>query len=272
MSDIVVSLACIILSFYMSWKLTLALLATLPVSFFILAWISRPLEPAIRAQKSHLTEASKFTNSSFTGIDLVKVYNGFNQEVWQYTKAIRASMAQYLIQARCNSMQMGYAKFWIVSLFVVGFWYGIVLVDRGASAFQILTTFYATLTALQGIENLMPQWLVLAKGMSAGQALQDTIRSGSSRFGNTGHKGPNKPSECAGDIEVVNASITAPHIMYSANMCVNRLALPTRRALTILSLKSRPSSSQPARLASSWAAAAQAKALSAIFSSSSTSP
>ncbi|KAG7120333.1 Mating factor M secretion protein mam1 like [Verticillium longisporum] len=210
-SDIVVSVACLIVSFYMSWKLTLVLIATVPVSIVALTLATRRLQPAIQLQKAHLSEATKYANSSITGIDLVKIYNGFDTEVWHYLNSINASMKQYLVQAHCNAVQMGYAKFWVVSLFAVGFWYGIVLVQEGASPAQILTTFYATfyatLTALQGIENLMPQWLVLAKGMAAGQSLRQT-----GAFVNRGkkHVGTHKPSCCIGDIEVNDVSFAYP--------------------------------------------------------------
>lgn len=184
----------------MSWKLTLVLLATLPVSIVILSLASRRLQPAIQAQKSHLAEASKFSNSAITGIDLVKIYNGYDYEVWKYYGSIKASMNQYLIQAHCNAMQMGYAKFWVVSLFAVGFWYGIVLVSQGATVAQILTTFYAVLTAFQGIEALMPQWLVLAKGMSAGRFLRSASETGGPDRNHT-PRGSLKPRRCLGAIE-----------------------------------------------------------------------
>lgn len=198
-SDAFVSIACIAVSFYMSWRLTLVLLATLPVSVIILTLVTRRLQPAIQAQKTHLAGASKYANSAITGIDIVKIYNGFDYEIWKYHGAIKASMKQYLIQAHCNAMQMGYAKFWVISLFAVGFWYGIVLVSQGATAGQILTTFYATLTAFQGIEALMPQWLVLAKGMSAGQALLNTQMAANDSKRRPG--GMYKPPACAGAVE-----------------------------------------------------------------------
>ncbi|ROT36315.1 P-loop containing nucleoside triphosphate hydrolase protein [Sodiomyces alkalinus F11] len=208
-SDAFVSIACIAVSFYMSWRLTLVLLATLPISVGILTLATRRLQPAIQAQKGHLAEASKYANSAVVGIDLVKIYNGFDYEVWKYYGSIKASMKQYLVQAHCNAIQMGYAKFWVIGLFAVGFWYGIVLVSQGATAGQILTTFYATLTAFQGIEALMPQWLVLAKGMSAGQALRstDSVARGSKRRPGSSYR---PPYYCAGAVEAHDVSFAYP--------------------------------------------------------------
>lgn len=76
-----------------------------------------------------------------------------------------------MVQCRCNSIQMGYIAFWVVSMFVLGFWYGIVLVRDGLPPGHVVTTFYATLAAFQCIEALVPHWLVLSKELSAGSFL-----------------------------------------------------------------------------------------------------
>lgn len=57
-------------------------------------------------------------------------------------------------------------------MFVIGFWYGLTLVQNGEHPGNVLTTFYAVLATLQGVESLLPNWLVFQKGMSAGQVLK----------------------------------------------------------------------------------------------------
>src|SRR6478735_7755747 len=59
----ITSLASLGIAFYFSWKLTLVLLATLPISFIILWLASKSLEPAILAQKDILAVASKHLTS-----------------------------------------------------------------------------------------------------------------------------------------------------------------------------------------------------------------
>ena len=201
--DAFIFVACLVVAFYYSWKLSLVLLATIPVSVLVLSLISRPLEPAIEKQKLALSQGSKLVNAAVSGIDLVKVYNGSDQEVWQYLQTIKQAMKQYLIQACCNCLQMSYIKFWMINLFVVGFWFAVHLVDRGETTpGKALTTFYAALTAFEAIESVGPQWLVLAKGMSAGQSLQaialDLQRGRRIRR----LEGWQRPEKFSGDIEV----------------------------------------------------------------------
>jgi ATP-binding cassette subfamily B (MDR/TAP) protein 1 len=136
---------------------------------------------------------------------LVKVYNAADHEAFQFTSAIRRSAKYYSRQMLCNCAQMGYVKLWMIMLFVLGFWFAVVLVDRGdLTAGNALTTFYAVLIAFQAIKSLGPQWLVLVKGMAAGQELQELVKDGPVSMDE--RSGWLKPSRCVGEIEMANVS------------------------------------------------------------------
>ncbi|KPM44588.1 hypothetical protein AK830_g1917 [Neonectria ditissima] len=208
--DIITSIASLGIAFYYSWKLTLVLLAIIPISVIILSVATRRLEPAIQDQRRHLAVASKHAVASITAIDLVKVFNGYDQDIWQYCTAIKAAAKHYLVQAQCNSTQMGYISFSGIAMFVVGFWYGVVLVNGGLSPGHVLATFYATLASFQAIEALMPQWLVIAKGMSAGGFLSAMVSSSSSGYRFKRMTGSLRPDTCVGDIEMTDVSFAYP--------------------------------------------------------------
>ncbi|POR33822.1 Alpha-factor-transporting ATPase [Tolypocladium paradoxum] len=207
--DTATSLASLAMALYYSWKMTLVLLATLPVSLIALSLATRRLEPAIRGQQAYLETTSKLTTASITAIDLVKVFNGLDNELRQYCHAAKLAARHYMVQAQCNSIQMGYIAFWVISMFVVGFWYGIVLVKDGLPPGHVLTTFYATLAALQGIEALVPHWLVLSKGMFAGSFLSSIARSEPPITG-SGIHGAARPQNCLGDVRLTNVSFAYP--------------------------------------------------------------
>lgn len=213
-ADIFVAIGCLIVAFYNSWQLTLVLMATIPVSVLALHFISRGLEVAIVSQKQELAQASKVVIAAVTAIDLVKIYNGFDHEVWQYLKAAKGSMRYYIQQALRNAMQMGFLKLWVVNLFVVGFWFAGYLVSKDTiTPGTAMTTFYSILTAFQSIEGVAPQWLVLAKGMSAGHRLQNIVAEDKNMRGMelpAGHR----PQSCAGEIELHDVSFAYPSSKY----------------------------------------------------------
>lgn len=171
---------------------------------------SRPLESAIQAQKRCLAEGSKLATASLIGIDLVKIFKGFDSEMWQYFAAMKRVTGRYLVQARCNALQMGYVEFWLVALFAVGFWYGAVLVDRGANPGDILTTFYATFTAFQGVDALVPQFLVLSKGMAAGLSLRELVPTNRGEASDDA-QALYRPGKCLGDVNLTDVSRTGVH-------------------------------------------------------------
>ncbi|QSZ31249.1 hypothetical protein DSL72_000812 [Monilinia vaccinii-corymbosi] len=197
-------------AFFYSWSLTLVIIAAFPIAGGVLYLIAKKMGPAIEAQKRELSQASKFTNTAMTAIDTVKAFNGEDQEVWQYFTAIKRSTVYYMIQARSNALQFGITNFVIIAIFVQGFWYGISLVDRGLDAGKVLTTFYACLSGMVAIEVILPQWLVLAKGMSAGATLK-SIMDQVDRGGIAKRKVESiKPGFCDGDIEVNDVTFAYP--------------------------------------------------------------
>ncbi|KAI2467630.1 P-loop containing nucleoside triphosphate hydrolase protein [Annulohypoxylon bovei var. microspora] len=209
-AEIATSVASLVVAFRGSWKLTLVLLATVPVSVVVLAMLSRTLKLAVQAQKRELSRASKYAISAIASIDLVKAFNASDHETWQYLQAIRRSMDKYLIQARAAACQSGYVRLWIDGMFVIGFYYGVVLVGEGLSPGNVVTTFYAALAALQAFEAFIPMYMALARGMSAGQALYYIAYDIES--GRKTHRmvGSHRPRECLGEIKISDVSFAYP--------------------------------------------------------------
>ncbi|KAI0380280.1 P-loop containing nucleoside triphosphate hydrolase protein [Hypomontagnella monticulosa] len=209
-AEIATSIANLAVALNGSWKLTLVLLATVPVSVVILGLLSRSLKIAMQAQKQELSRASKYAISAISAIDLVKAFNATNHETWQYLQAIRRSMEKYLVQARAAACQAGYVKFWIDAMFVVGFYYGAVLVNDGLSPGNVMTTFYAALAALQAIEAFVPMYMALARGMSAGQALYSITYDIQTERKIRRFRDNLRPRRCFGYIEVKDVSFAYP--------------------------------------------------------------
>jgi ATP-binding cassette, subfamily B (MDR/TAP), member 1 len=132
----------------------------------------------------------------------VKVYNGQDQEIWQYKRAIKKAANSYMVQANANSLQIGITRFMNTAMFVVGFWYGIVLVRQGLGPGSVLTTFYSCLMATQAAEALLPQWLVLSKGVFAGKTLRHILLQLERGRIVPKMTGTSRPITCQGDVEV----------------------------------------------------------------------
>src|SRR4051794_6663007 len=100
----ITALASFGLAFYSSWKLSLVILSTLPLAAVALSFISARTQPAIAAQSHQLTHASKHAGTAVTAIDIVKAFNGQNNEVWQYSQIIERAARCYIVQAHGNAL------------------------------------------------------------------------------------------------------------------------------------------------------------------------
>lgn len=202
----VTAFAALGLAMYTAWDLTLITTATIPFAAIVLGKISAKMQPTIDGQAEALSIASKFANNALQAIDTVKCFNGQDFETWQYAKAIRKAAGKYLSQAMANSLQIGFTRFVTQSMFVQGFWYGSHLVIKGKKdPGQVLTAFWSCLMALQAVEQILPQMIVLEKGRAAGATLA-AILTQMGRRRRVIKAGSLKPRFCEGDIEVRNVS------------------------------------------------------------------
>lgn len=233
------------LAMYTAWDLALVTIATIPVSAVVLAWISAKMQPSIDAQAEELSAASKLANNALQAIDAIKCFNGQDFETWQYAKAIRKAANKYLIQAKANALQIGFVRFVTLSMFVQGFWYGSHLVITGKKdPGQVLTAFWSCLMALQAVEQILPQMIVLEKGRAAGATLEAILTQMGKRR-RVAMTGSLAPQFCEGDIEVrdVGTSIVEDVSLSDSTRCL----FATRPGRTSWLYRNLASFSQPER-------------------------
>lgn len=193
------------IAFYYCWDLTLVILATLPISGFILSFISARMQPSILGQQEEISTAVKNAIGAFSAIETIKCFNGQAFEKKQFADTIKRAAKYYVRQANMNAMQLGFAKFITLSMFVQGFWYGSHLVISGQkSTGDIITTFSCALVAMSTVEHILPQLMVLEKGRTAGAALKSVVML--LHDGKVVHEmsGQDRPNRVTGNIEFRN--------------------------------------------------------------------
>lgn len=171
----ITSIAALALALYYSWRVTLVTLSTVPLSLFILSRLSAQLLPHVEAQSVSLTKASQITLTSLRFLDVVICFNGQQHELNRYCSALEKAAKSYRQQFLLNAVQIGFIRFVTLTMFVQGFWYGSQLLhEHRQTAGEILTAFWAALMAMQTIEQILPQLLVLETGRAAGWLLRSS--------------------------------------------------------------------------------------------------
>jgi ATP-binding cassette subfamily B (MDR/TAP) protein 1 len=208
---IVQAVASIGLSFYYSWKLTLVILAGIPVCAIVLAFISSGMQDSIEGQQAENQMGSTSANNAFTNIVAIKCFNSQELESRKYLISVQDAAKYYIELARSNAMQIGFVRFATTAMFVQGFYYGGRLVHSGDSTpGNVVTTFWSALMATKAFEDILPHIIVLEKGRGAAIALRAVLsRVGKGKKLSEGPGGFN-PKFVDGDIEVRNISFAYP--------------------------------------------------------------
>ena len=175
--NIFTAVAALGIALFSSWNLTLVIIASLPIVAVLLSVLSSRTQSGIESQVKALADASKLAVHAIASIETVKLFNGQNYEIWQYSQSISKAALSYFRAARSNALQIGIVRLAMRSMFLQGFWYGSTLLGPGGkSAGQVLTTFWACLMATQAIQDILPQMIVLEKGRLAGETLRLVVK------------------------------------------------------------------------------------------------
>ena len=168
------------------------------------------MEPNIKEQNLHLTTAASIAHDTIHAIEIVKSFNAQAFEAERYAKIIAVAGRCYHRIAKANGLQIGFLRFMTHCIFVQGFWYGSYLVHaHGRNSGTVLTTFWAFITAIEAVEGIMPQFVVLKKGIVAAASLGD-LTYGQHQSSMNRNKTSISPSNMLKDIELRGISFQYP--------------------------------------------------------------
>ncbi|KAI8937803.1 hypothetical protein NX059_005500 [Plenodomus lindquistii] len=205
------SVAALGVAFYYSWSLTLVIMCTIPIVYFIQAFVGNQLAVRVHTQAVQLQQTLKYLTNAIQSIETVKCLNGEVYELKIFTDMASLAAGLYKRVANYRSIQIGIMQFFTLSVFVQGFWYGSRLVQKGdLTPAKVLTAFWAALMAIEGITNFLPQLIVMQKGRIAGahlRLLMEQISAGNQRQESQGQL---KPENCLGDVEFRHVTFSYP--------------------------------------------------------------
>ena len=176
MQAIVTFLACMSVALIYSWKLTLVVVAPIPILTAVLGFLSSKTQRNLQKQSAALCEASKYISSAISMIETVKCFNAQEYEASNYKGAIQRAAEYRIAQARWNALQSGLLQFAAFTLSAQGFWFGSFLISRNdADAKAVMTAFWSATIAVEAVMQLMPLLSVFEKGRSASASLRDIL-------------------------------------------------------------------------------------------------
>jgi ATP-binding cassette subfamily B (MDR/TAP) protein 1 len=218
---------CFILAFYLSWKLTLVVIAGLPLVALVVPSFSVRVQKHNDAQTHNLTRASKVASGAITHIETVKCYSGEESSLQTYKSEIGMAEKHYCSQAFWHALQTAVIRLSTLAMFVQGFWFGSVLLSKQQiSSGQLIAAFWAAILGIQSLINMMPHLILLEKGRAAGHRLRIIMRRSVTDTQDDETAEPPMPGQFAGDISFENVSNVMKTIRLVMLTCQGLFLLP----------------------------------------------
>ncbi|KAK9453463.1 P-loop containing nucleoside triphosphate hydrolase protein [Dipodascopsis uninucleata] len=171
-----------VLALYYSWQLTLIILITIPILMVIGITTSKPINVSIAKEKDVSVSTAKVVDWAISNIQTVKLFNGQTTETRKFKALSKASSRLMQRLAFFYATQQSLCKFFVLVMFIQGFWYGSHLVRQGKiTSGHVMTVFWSCNILSHSVQHLAPQFISLAKAKLAAESLSSIINDSQTR-------------------------------------------------------------------------------------------
>lgn len=144
-------------AFWHSWQLTLVIMAAAPLIVIITVICEGIVAPLLTAERITSAAIAARVERVTGAITTVKAFNAEKSEINQFTPIVKRNQRIYNRIVMLWGFRAGSTQFFILSMFIAGFWFGNHLVIKGTtSAGDVTIVFWATLLAASNLEVILP--------------------------------------------------------------------------------------------------------------------
>ena len=166
------------LIFYISTKLTLLMLAVIPLIVVIGVVFGKKIRSMARRTQDELADSNIIVQESFQGISNVKAFSNENYEIKRYENSLRKVVATAIRNGQFRGLFVSFLLMSVFGAIVLVVWYGTQLMQQGLLSFGDLTAFvvYTAFVggSMAGFADLYSQ---LQKTVGATQRVREILRS-----------------------------------------------------------------------------------------------
>jgi len=166
------------LIFYISSKLTLLMLAVVPVIVIIGVVFGKRIRKMSRRTQDELADSNIIVQESFQGINNVKAFSNEWYEINRYERSLKGVVAAAIANGKFRGLFVSFLLMSVFGAIVLVVWYGTGLMKEGVLSFGDLTAFvvYTAFVggSMAGFADLYSQ---LQKTLGATQRVREILRS-----------------------------------------------------------------------------------------------
>ncbi|TXT04212.1 uncharacterized protein COLE_07909 [Cutaneotrichosporon oleaginosum] len=170
-------LACFILALVKLPTLALVTLSSLPLLAALNASTERVVNKSQVAERRAFAEASTTAERTTAAIATVKAHNAQSAEEVRFETLVARARAQLVRQALVWAQCLALNDFLVMLMFIVGFWYGAILVNQDkASVAEVMTVFFSCLLGAAALQGAPPQLMIMNKAKASLASLLSVIQ------------------------------------------------------------------------------------------------
>ncbi len=166
------------LIFYISSKLTLLMLAVIPVIIIIGVVFGKKIRKMARRTQDELADSNIIVQESFQGINNVKAFSNEWFEIGRYEKSLSNVVSTAIANGKYRGLFVSFLLMSVFGAIVLVVWYGTGLMKEGVLSFGDLTAFvvYTAFVggSMAGFADLYSQ---LQKTLGATQRVREILRA-----------------------------------------------------------------------------------------------
>ncbi|BEI86575.1 hypothetical protein CcaverHIS002_0608620 [Cutaneotrichosporon cavernicola] len=170
-------IACFVLGLIKLPTLAIVTLSSLPFLAALNALTERSANKSQTTERRAFAEAATTAERTAAAIATVKAHNAQSAEVARFNTLVVKAKGQLVRQALVWAQCMGLNDFLVMLMFIVGFWYGAILVNKGkATVADVMTVFFSCLLGAAALQTAPPQLMIVNKGKASLASLLTVIQ------------------------------------------------------------------------------------------------
>ncbi|VDK49365.1 unnamed protein product [Cylicostephanus goldi] len=152
----------IALGFYLSWKMTLVMMITVPVLLAAMIISAKMISRASKSETYAYSTAGGLANEVISGIRTVMSFNAQPFEIHRYEKELKTARKLGIHKGVVLGVFAGLNVFLLFAAMAVAFWYGTTLVVKDEiSPGTVFAVFWAVLVGTRRFGDAIPQMGVI---------------------------------------------------------------------------------------------------------------
>ncbi|KAI3637877.1 hypothetical protein MIR68_004526 [Amoeboaphelidium protococcarum] len=202
-----------IIAFIKSWRLTLVLVAALPLILASGGFVGIAISDGIKNSQESYAKAGAVAQETLTNIRTVTAFNAQERSIKKFSSMLDIALKTGVTKSWKTGVGFGLFFGMLFGIYSLAFWYGSILVEQGQiQGGDVLNVLFAVIIGAFSVINIGPALQAINKGRGVATKLFEVIESKPSirNSDDVGQLTGKEPQQIKGEIEFKSVTFSYP--------------------------------------------------------------